>query len=484
MMRGLVIALLLELVAVSHAEAGWNQWTSMGPGGNVVALAIDPVMPATIYAARLSLGAGVFKSTDGGAHWSAINTGITAPFITALALDVQTPTTVYAGTSGIDVWGVFKSTDGGAHWSVSNAGLPPALNNTSSAVSVLVVDPQTPATLYAGTNVGVFKSTDGGSFWNASNTGLTDLFVTALTVDPQTPATLYVATLAGVFKSTDRGAHWTISDTGLPHLFFGSQPQPSIASLTVDPHDPTTAYAGTVSGVFKSTDSGATWSFSMAGAHFIGSHVSAVVVDPQTAGTLYAATFGAGVYKSTDGGQSWTPFNAGLTDLALTTLQVSPSGACLHAAGLSGVSDFVTQPDSCAALVNPFVSVNEPSFSVGQTLVTSVGLMNLGGPGTADIYLGLLIPDGNTIAFFTSAAGIAFGTLDDLASFRPVATGVPLAAAFAATVPNFFSYQLTGDEPRGDYLFMFLVVQADALADGTLSDDEVLGAAYAPFSFP
>jgi len=66
-----------------------------------------PSTPATIYAAsefELPLG-GVFKSTDGGTPWSASNTGLTSPFVTALAVDVQTPTIVYAGTGGVDDWG-------------------------------------------------------------------------------------------------------------------------------------------------------------------------------------------------------------------------------------------------------------------------------------------------------------------------------------------------------------------------------------------
>ena len=310
MMRRFVVAVLLALVGVSHGEAGWNQWTTMGPGGNPVPVAIDPVTPATLYTARLSAeGEGVFKSTDGGAHWTASSAGLTASFVTALAVDPQTPNIIYAGAIGPD--GLFKSTDGGVHWSLSNAGFPPPVCDdttcTPLTVFVLVIDPQVPATVYAGTNVGVFKSTDGGSFWIASNTGLTDLVVGVLAVDPQTPATLYAATLAGVFKSTDGGAHWTASDTGLPHAFICCPlvALPSVFSLTVDPQTPAIVYAGTVAGVFKSTDGGAHWSFSMTGVESVGDHVSAVAIDPQAPATLYAATFGAGVLRSTDGGQSW-----------------------------------------------------------------------------------------------------------------------------------------------------------------------------------
>ena len=60
------------------------------------ALAIDPTTPATLYAGTYY--GGVFKSTNGGGNWGAINTGLTTTQVVALAIDPATPTTVYAGT--------------------------------------------------------------------------------------------------------------------------------------------------------------------------------------------------------------------------------------------------------------------------------------------------------------------------------------------------------------------------------------------------
>src|SRR2546427_6914130 len=133
------------------AEGGINSWTSTnGPnGGSIRALAVDPVTPATLYAG--TGGGGVFKSTDGGGSWTAVNTGFyTNLFVTTLAMDPQAPTTLYAGSG----WTVFKSTDGGGSWTA--VGL-------SFSVTTLAIDPQTPATLYAGTyGGGGYKSTNGG----------------------------------------------------------------------------------------------------------------------------------------------------------------------------------------------------------------------------------------------------------------------------------------------------------------------------------
>ena len=61
-----------------------------------VALAIDPATPSTLYAG--TDGGGVFKSTNGGAAWSAVNIGLTNTYVDALAIDPATPSTLYAGT--------------------------------------------------------------------------------------------------------------------------------------------------------------------------------------------------------------------------------------------------------------------------------------------------------------------------------------------------------------------------------------------------
>ena len=76
------------------------------------ALAIDPVTPSILYAGTTHDG--VFKSTNGGGNWSAVNTGLTLGAVYALAIDPVTPTIVYAGTES----DVFKSTNGGGNWSL------------------------------------------------------------------------------------------------------------------------------------------------------------------------------------------------------------------------------------------------------------------------------------------------------------------------------------------------------------------------------
>ena len=117
----------------------------------VRALALDPTNTSTLYAG--TLGSGVFKSTDMGANWLAINNGLTNLDIFALAIDPTDTSTLYAGT--INFGGVFKSTDMGADWVAINNGL------TNTNVFALVIDPNDTSTVYAGTRGGVFYLTPG-----------------------------------------------------------------------------------------------------------------------------------------------------------------------------------------------------------------------------------------------------------------------------------------------------------------------------------
>ncbi len=153
----------------------------------------------------------------------------------------------------------------------------------------------------------LFKSANSAANWNASDNGLTAGFVQAIAIDPANPNNLYIGSTTGVFKSADGGAQWS---------FAGAAPgasgaRPLITTLALDPKTATTVYLGTTAGFFKSVNGGQ--SFEPKNSGLPATSVSAIAIDPMTTTTIYAGTF-SGAYRSADGGESWTPINSGLSD--------------------------------------------------------------------------------------------------------------------------------------------------------------------------
>jgi hypothetical protein len=112
----------------------------------------------------------------------------------------------------------------------------------------------------------------------------------------------------------------------------------------------------------------------------------------------------------------------------------------------------------------------------------TLGFAGPGLPLLADLYVGVLLPDGQTIVFLTDTGGTAVGLRSDLASFQAIAAGASLATPADVTMPS-FSYQWTGTESRGTYNVFLAAVRAGALVGGVVTGDEILGLAVAPFSF-
>ncbi|MDQ3815300.1 MAG: SBBP repeat-containing protein, partial [Armatimonadota bacterium] len=295
------------------------------------ALAVNPVTTAIIYAGTNSQG--VFKSVNGGASWTAANTGLPAQTpINALAIDPKTPTTVYAGT---DFQGVFKSTDSGASWTAINTGL------TNLSVNTLAINPVTPTIIYAGTDGGLFKSVNGGANWSAANTGLPSVAqVQTIVIDPKTPTTLYAglgstsqafSRFNGIFKSVNSGASWSEMNNGVNDI--------TPRMLAIDPQNPTILYAAMVFGfgVYKTTNGGGDWGQVL---NFV--RATSVVVDPINPATVYVGSEQAtgdpvnGVYKTTNGGTNWS--KTGLSGTDVLALAIDPKAPSILYAGSKRLS--------------------------------------------------------------------------------------------------------------------------------------------------
>ena len=206
-------------------------------------LAIDPGTPSTLYAGT-SLG--IFKSVNGGDSWAEVKNGISgiSPRVNEIVIDPANSNTIYIGTANR---GLFKTTNAGGLWTPINAGV---LNLQSANITGLVIDPVTPNTLYAAATQGavvnvLFKTTDGGASWSISDNGLTfdsadgpqKPAPNALAINPTTPSTVYAATnIGGVYKTTDGGATWTRANNGLTNII--------VTMIAVDRVTPSTVYTG------------------------------------------------------------------------------------------------------------------------------------------------------------------------------------------------------------------------------------------------
>ena len=125
--------------------------------------------------------------------------------------------------------------------------------------------------------------------WVPMNNGLLGGYIKSLAIDPANTNIIYAVTLSdGIFKSTDSGSSWTAINKGLPYD-VGSLG--GVGSLAIDPTNTNIIYAGTYSGVFKSTDGGASWT--KTGLAFI----SSLVIDSKNTQTIYAGMVGGGVFK-------------------------------------------------------------------------------------------------------------------------------------------------------------------------------------------
>jgi hypothetical protein len=113
------------------------------------------------------------------------------------------------------------------------------------------------------------------------------LFIDDLAIDPRTPSSLYAGTSDGVFKSSDSGGTWSAAKTGLP--------TGQVRSLAIDPVTPTILYAGTNAGVFKSSDAARTWSPLNYGLTDL--FIAAIAIDPLNRSIIHIGTVNGGVFS-------------------------------------------------------------------------------------------------------------------------------------------------------------------------------------------
>ncbi len=309
------------------------RWRMIGPfrGGRTVAVSGVPGQPNVFYMAPNN--GGVWKSTDYGRVWTPIFDDQPTGSIGALAVAPSDPNVLYVGSGeglqrpDLSVGdGVYKSTDAGKTW--RHLGLA-----DGRQIAAILVDPKDSKRLFVAvlghpygpnTERGVFRSTDGGETWHRvlfkdEDTGAVDL-----AFDPRDPQKIYAVLWSsrqgpweygneyegpgsGLFVSADGGTTWRQLTKGLPSSAEGL----GRIGIAVAPSDPKRMYAVVsarerAGGLFRSDDAGESWRRVNSENRVTGrgGDFAEVRVDPKNPDIVYCAN--TSTYRSTDGGTTFT----------------------------------------------------------------------------------------------------------------------------------------------------------------------------------
>jgi photosystem II stability/assembly factor-like uncharacterized protein len=330
--RSLFLATVLFFTSLGRpAWAGLGAWTPVGPGASwsrneIGSVTVHPGSPGNVWVA-LPHG-GLYRSSDKGVNWRWVGGPFLSPQVSGLpvvAADPSRSAALWAATAA----GVFRTEDGGAHWT--------QLSDDSYAAVLGEASPQelasVPGALYVVTSKRLLASTDGGRTWEslfeqdsmdgfgagssrilylAVNGGLQQSLDggqtwTAVASCPSgvlqivvSPAAVYVAVgdnAAGLLRSTDQGRTWRPVLGGTPGRRF------NVRSLAVDPRAPRTLYASGSdvqgSGLWVSRDAGGSWTKA-------GSVTFSQMQVDSNAGALYGNDAGYRIQRSVNGGAAWT----------------------------------------------------------------------------------------------------------------------------------------------------------------------------------
>ena len=304
------------------------RYRMIGPfrGGRVTTVTGVPSQPYTFYMG--STGGGIWKTVDAGHNWVNVSDGqLPVGSMGAIEVALSDPAVIYAGTgsskirSNVSIGrGVYKSTDAGKTWSYSGL-------RDVGQISTVRVHPSNPNVVFVaalgnpyvpGKERGVFKSTDGGRSWKnvlyvSDSTGAADL-----EMQPGNPSVLFAsmwhgqrkpwtivsgAREGGIYKSSDGGDTWAKLGNGLPNELFGR------SNVSIPAVAPNRIYALIEAkpggGLYRSDDAGATWAL-VNGAQTYWTrpfYYTTLEADPNNADVVYVGN--EGWFRSADGGKTF-----------------------------------------------------------------------------------------------------------------------------------------------------------------------------------
>jgi len=304
------------------------RYRMIGPerGGRVTTVTGVPSQPQTFYMG--STGGGVWRTTDAGHTWVNLSDGqIPVGSMGAIEVAQSDPNIIYAGTgsskirSNVSIGrGIYKSTDAGKTWTF--IGLRDA-----GQIATVRVHPTDPNLVYVAAlgnpfvpnpDRGVFRTNDGGKTWKKILFLSDEIGAADLELQPGAPTVVFAsmwhgqrkpwtivsgAREGGIYKSTDGGDTWIKLAGGLPNQLFGR------SNVAIPAAMPNRIYAlieaKPGSGLYRSEDSGATWTLTNSSASLITRpfYYTTLGVDPNNPDTVYVGD--EGWFKSVDGGKTF-----------------------------------------------------------------------------------------------------------------------------------------------------------------------------------
>ncbi|HEY1613967.1 MAG TPA: hypothetical protein VGF97_09785 [Rhizomicrobium sp.] len=340
---GATTAMAQTIESATISGLGIRNIGSAAMSGRVSAVAgrHEPDGKITLFVGAAS--GGVWKSQDSGTSFKPVFDREPVQSIGAIALDPTNPKVVWVGTG--ESWtrnsvsigdGIYKSTDGGESW--TNMGLP-----QSERITRILVDPRNGNTVYAcvpgrlwsdSADRGLYRTTDGGKTWSlVLKGGNLSTGCSSVTLNPKNPDELFAGmwdfrrkgwsfrsggdgpdatSASGLFHSTDGGQSWTAvtaaTNKGMPAAPWGR------VEVVYAPSDPKRVYAfveNVRSALYVSNDGGASWeerdrSRNMVWRPF---YFARIVVDPTNPDRLFKMNLR--VIASEDGGKSFTDAGGG-----------------------------------------------------------------------------------------------------------------------------------------------------------------------------
>ncbi len=299
-------------------------WAS---GKNIRAIAFSPSDPNTLYYAGFDSKLG--KSTNGGSSFTQYEAG--RQFIT-LAPHPTNSNAIFGGERLLGVYkGIYDSGTANYAWT--------AVNNGINAIQVndIAVDPNDKTHLLVGTQAGIYEKIGNGNWTSTAPLTYTEAFSVAFDPSDTDGSTYYAGIESMLARTTDHGASWSYSNNlGYPHY---------ISDVKVDPNDSTKLFITTrdPGAVYKSVDRGA--NLSAVTPSSVSFDFNAVAIDPNNSNNIFAGggTYSeAGVlgklYKSTNGGTNWSVV---LDNVIVNAMLIDPadSNVIYAGCGYSGGTD-------------------------------------------------------------------------------------------------------------------------------------------------